>query len=72
MPWPISQRRPASRANKQRNARATAARLERWRPARDVLWTLVDPFVPGGARVAVVGAGNGHDVPLRRLAERAG
>ena len=71
MPWPISERGPASRANKQRNARATAARLERWRPARDSLWALLDPFVGPGARVAVVGAGNGHDVPLRRLAERA-
>ena len=71
MPWPISERGPASRANKQRNARATAARLERWRPARDSLWALLDPFVAAGARVAVVGAGNGHDVPLRRLAERA-
>jgi hypothetical protein len=71
MPWPISERGPASRANKQRNARATAARLERWRPARDSLWALLDPFVAGGARVAVVGAGNGRDVPLRRLAERA-
>jgi hypothetical protein len=72
MPWPISERGPASRANKQRNARATVARLERWRPTRDALWTLLDPFVAAGARVAVVGAGNGHDVPLRRLAERAG
>ena len=71
MPWPISERGPASRANKQRNARATAARLERWRPARDSLWALLDPFVAAGARVAVVGAGNGHDVQLRRLAERA-
>ena len=71
MPWPISERGPASRANKQRNARATAARLERWRPARDSLWALLDPFVAASARVAVVGAGNGHDVPLRRLAERA-
>jgi len=71
MPWPISERGPASRANKQRNARATSARFERWRPARDSLWALLDPFVAAGARVAVVGAGNGHDVPLRRLAERA-
>ena len=71
MPWPISERGPASRANKQRNARATGARLQRWRPARDALWALLDPFVAAGARVAVVGAGNGHDVPLRRLAERA-
>jgi hypothetical protein len=71
MRWPIPARGPASRANKQRNARAGAARFERWRPARDALWALLDPYVGAGARVAVVGAGNGHDVPLARLAERA-
>lgn len=71
MRWPIQMRGPATRANTQRNARATAARLERWRPARDSLWALLDPFVSAGARVAVIGAGNGHDLPLRRLAERA-
>ena len=62
---------PASRANTQRNARATAGRLERWQPARDALWALLERHVPPGACVAVVGAGNGHDVPLRRLAERS-
>lgn len=67
----LSPRGPASLANAKRNARATAARLERWRPARDSLWALLDPFVSDGARVGVVGAGNGHDVPLRRLTERA-
>jgi SAM-dependent methyltransferase len=72
MRWPIPARGPASRANAQRNARATAARQERWGPARDALWALLDPHLAPGARVAVVGAGNGHDVPLRRLAERAG
>src|SRR5258708_7407755 len=72
MRWPLSARGLASRANTQRNARGTGARLERWTPARDALWQLLDPYVAAGARVAVVGAGNGHDVPLRRLAERAG
>jgi hypothetical protein len=62
---------PASRANAQRNARGTEARLERWEPARDALWALLDVYVKDGDRVAVVGAGNGHDVPLRRLAGRA-
>jgi hypothetical protein len=71
MRWPIPARGPASRANAQRNARATGARLERWRPARDALWTLLDTYVAEGARVAIVGAGNGHDVPLGRLAARA-
>ena len=59
------------RANAQRNARGTEARRERWTPARDALWALLDRHVEAGARVAVVGAGNGHDVPLRRIAERA-
>ena len=71
MRWPISGRGPASQANTRRNARATAARIERWAPARDALWALLDSHVAAGARVAVVGAGNGHDVPLARLAGRA-
>ena len=71
MRWPISARGPASFANTRRNARATAARLERWAPARDALWAVLDRHVLAGARVAVVGAGNGHDVPLARLADRA-
>jgi hypothetical protein len=32
----------------------------------------VGPWIEGGARVAVVGAGNGDDLPLRRIARRAG
>src|SRR4051812_391441 len=71
MRWLISSRGPASRANARRNARATTARVERWRPARDALWALLDAYVDDGARVAIVGAGNGHDVPLARLAGRA-
>jgi hypothetical protein len=62
---------PASRANAQRNAKGTDARLQRWTPARDALWALLDGYVADGATVAVVGAGNGHDVPLQRLAARA-
>jgi hypothetical protein len=71
MRWSISSRGPASRANTQRNARATAERLERWQPARDALWALLERHVTPSACVAVVGAGNGLDVPLRRLAERS-
>jgi hypothetical protein len=62
---------PATRANTQRNARATPERLERWQPARDALWAVLEHHLGHGARVALVGAGNGHDVPLRRLAERS-
>ena len=71
MRWPISARGPASLANTRRNARGTAARFERWAPARDALWAVLDRHVPAGARVAVAGAGNGDDVPLARLAGRA-
>jgi SAM-dependent methyltransferase len=71
MRWSLSASGPASRANAQRNARGTAERLERWRPARDALWDVLDRHLPADARVAVVGAGNGDDVPLRRLAERS-
>ena len=71
MRWSIWARGPASRANAERNARGTAERLDRWLPARDALWDLLDRYVPPDARVAVVGAGNGDDVPLWRLAERS-
>jgi hypothetical protein len=72
MRWPnVSRGGPASRANTQRNAKGGEARRERWEPARDSLWSLLERYVADGARVAVAGAGNCHDVPLRRLAERA-
>ena len=71
MRWSPTSRGPATRANAQRNSRGTAERLERWRPARDALWEVLDGYAPAGGRVAVVGAGNGDDVPLRRLAERS-
>jgi hypothetical protein len=32
----------------------------------------VGPLIEDGARVAIVGAGNGDDLPLRRIARRAG
>ena len=68
---PLARSGPATRANTQRNARASAERLERWQPARDALWAVLERHLGPGACVAVVGAGNGHDVPLRRLAERS-
>jgi hypothetical protein len=46
-------------------------RRQRWRPARDALWALLDQHLAVGARVAVVGAGNGDDLPLRQLSRRA-
>ena len=72
MRWSVPERGgPASRANAQRNARGGDERLERWTPARDALWAVLERHLTPGACVAVVGAGNGHDVPLRRLAERS-
>jgi hypothetical protein len=61
----------ARSANRARNARATPERRERWAPARDALWRVLDGVVAPGARVGVVGAGNGDDLPLGRLLERA-
>jgi hypothetical protein len=60
-------------ANATNNARGVgSARRKRWRPARDAVWALLEDVVAPGAAVAVVGAGNGDDVPLARLAARAG
>ena len=59
-------------ANAANNARGDGARRRRWKPARAAAWALLDGEVARGARVAVAGAGNGDDLPLRRLARRAG
>jgi len=60
------------KANARRNAAGGLERAWRWRPARAAAWTLLDRHVQPGARVAVIGAGNGHDLPLARLGRRAG
>ena len=65
-------RAPATIANTARNARAEPGRRARWTPARDALWQLLDHHLTEGARVAVLGAGNGDDLPLDRIADRAG
>jgi hypothetical protein len=72
MPPVDGHRRPSWEANAGRNAAAEVGRHGRWAPARDALWAFVDPHLAPGARVAVLGAGNGDDLPLRRIAERAG
>ena len=61
----------AAQANATNNARSTSVRRRRWDVVRDAAWALLDPVVGEGARVAVVGAGNGDDLPLERLARRA-
>lgn len=71
----IGTERPVSvqAANAQRNeGGGTWARHRRWRDARTACWALLEGHVALGARVAVVGAGNGDDLPLARLARRAG
>ncbi|WP_026912699.1 hypothetical protein [Patulibacter minatonensis] len=61
----------AADANASRNARRERGRRPRWASCRDALWSLTDPHLAPGARVAVVGAGNGDDLPLGRIAHRA-
>jgi hypothetical protein len=65
-------RAPCRVANASRNAEAGFGRRRRWGPARDSLWDFVGPLIEDGARVAIVGAGNGDDLPLRRIVRRAG
>jgi hypothetical protein len=59
-------------ANASRNAQAGFDRHRRWAPARDALWDFLALLLDEGCRVAIVGAGNGDDLPLRRIANRAG
>lgn len=61
----------AARANASRNGRRERGRRARWAPAREALWEILEPHLLSGGRVAVVGAGNGDDVPLSRIASRA-
>jgi hypothetical protein len=65
-------RAPCRVANASRNAEAEFGRRRRWAPARAALWDFVEPWIEDRARVAIVGAGNGDDLPLRRIARRAG
>lgn len=58
-------------ANQARNARAELDRHRRWEPARAACWAAIDPWLRAGGRVAIVGAGNGDDLPLQRLAMSA-
>lgn len=61
----------AAKANSARNARAEVGRPPRGALAREAVWELVDPLLAPGARVAIVGAGNGDALPLERIADRA-
>lgn len=68
----MRRRAPSRVANASRNAQAGSGRRGRWAPARDSLWRFLAPHLDEGASVAIVGAGNCDDLPLRRIAERAG
>ena len=61
----------AAAANATNNAKSTGSRRRRWGVVRNAAWALLDGVVAEGARVAVLGAGNGDDLPLGRLARRA-
>lgn len=64
--------RPSTAGNVARNRMGGPDRATRWAPARGAAWRLLERYVACDARVAVIGAGNGHDLPLDRLAARAG
>ena len=64
-------RAPSTGANRARNAGAELGRHRRWTPVRDAAWRLIDRRLGDGDSVAIVGAGNGDTVPLRRIAARA-
>ncbi|MBC7645298.1 MAG: class I SAM-dependent methyltransferase [Thermoleophilia bacterium] len=57
-------------ANTSNNAQYQNLRLKRWAGVRDELWQLIAPYLEADARVLIVGAGNGDDLPLRRIAAR--
>jgi hypothetical protein len=69
--WEL-QTHPATTANSRRNATARPGRRSLWTSAQDACWKLLDPLIAPGTAVAVVGAGNSDDLPLTRIAERAG
>lgn len=72
LPAPLPSDAPASVANIRRNARAELDRGARWAGMRDACQAFLADYVGHGDRVAIVGAGNGDDLPLRWLAARAG
>ena len=71
LPAPLPSDAPASVANIRRNARAELDRARRWSATREACRAFLAGHVRHGDRVAIVGAGNGDDLPLRWLAARA-
>jgi hypothetical protein len=70
-PWEL-RTRPATTANARRNAAGRPERRSLWLPAQDACWAVLDALIAPGAVVGIVGAGNCDDLPLGRIAERAG
>jgi hypothetical protein len=70
-PWEL-RTRPATTANARRNAAGPPERRSLWQSAQDATWAVLDPLLNRGAVVGIVGAGNCDDIPLARIAERAG
>lgn len=71
-PLAAERSRPAAAANLARNELRKPERSQTWEAARDAARRLLGRHVPERARVAVLGAGNGDDLPLEWLASRAG
>jgi hypothetical protein len=69
VPAPAS---PALDANIWSNSQAPGDTRQRWQPCADALWQVIEPLIPPGGTIAVVGAGNCYDLPMRRLASVAG
>ncbi|MBN9621802.1 MAG: hypothetical protein J0H06_02440 [Actinobacteria bacterium] len=65
-------RSPSRVANVARNTGAERGRHDRWKIARDSFWGFAGPYLREGDRVAILGAGNGDDLPLERIAALAG
>ena len=72
LPAPLPPDAPATVANIRRNARAELDRGARWAPVRGACQAFLAGYVGHGDTVAIIGAGNGDDLPLRWLAARAG
>lgn len=70
-PWEAATQ-PATTANARRNASGRPDRRVNWAPAQDACWSLLDPLIGPGVAVGIVGAGNCDDLPLTRIAARAG
>ncbi|MHB1467954.1 MAG: hypothetical protein ACYCX7_02215 [Solirubrobacteraceae bacterium] len=71
--WPrvgLPRTRPAAAANMARNSLRSQERADEWVGARRAAWMFLERHVPTCSQVAVIGAGNGDDLPLEQIARR--